>query len=136
MLALALQRMPEKFLPKIVIGFLGEEVGRQFLAFLRTQVPELTELFKNPKIFSDLNLDQKYIVCSMLGQWLARTPSKEWSKAFSLLDTMYAEKREFFVLSIVATGKPKEVIVQLARMNRKFMKYLEELWKLSRKMKE
>lgn len=94
-------------------GLLGPEVGQKFLAFLKTNV-NIEELIKYPHLFRQLDLDQQYMACVMLGSWISQH-KKEFNKAVDLIDVMADFSKEFLVLTCISIKR--RVIVQ-------FLQYL------------
>ena len=81
-------------------GFIGQEVGAKFEAFLKTNV-DIEDLIRNPHRFRELEFDAKYMATFMLASWISKH-RKTMSKCFPLIDQMCQEKHEYLVLTAMS----------------------------------
>jgi len=70
-------------------GLVGEEIGRKFDGFLKTNV-DLERLIREPQLFFQLSFDAKYMVPIMLGSWITQN-MKSFDRCFALVDVMGGE---------------------------------------------
>ena len=86
-----------------ICGFIGEEVGRKFDAFLKVNV-DIDRLIDEPATFHTLSIDGKYMVSFMLASWIMQH-TREWAKTYPLIDEMNKESKEYFVITCMSLKK-------------------------------
>ena len=88
-------------------GLVGEEVGIKFGAFLKVNV-DLNELMREPHRFVELDEDARYMTALMLSSWIGDHLKKP-ERAFSLIDVMSGESREYLLLTCLTIKRRKLV---------------------------
>lgn len=103
-----------------IIGLVGEEVGRKFHAFIKTEV-DVEDLIKAPTMFRELSFDAKYMVPILLASWLGNSKN-DVKKAFPLVDEMTNISMEFLVLTVLSMKRSKveRFISELLKHNQKY----------------
>lgn len=128
-------------------GRLGTVVGGKFLAFLKTNIPEIEELIAHPKKFRSLNsdrsknLDAQYLVAILLGNYLKEKVKviedknelkvenpEEVEKTIGLVKVMAETHQDFLALTSIAIGSEKKHLVTAIwiRKDKALKKCLEE----------
>ena len=111
--------MDSNYVDEFVIGRVGEDAGREFLAFLQKEVPPVEELLENPDRFKKLDLDSKYIFCVMAGVWLQRRAKdlgeKEVEKLARLLNAMMKDSAEYPIMVLLSSGNEKMRVISKIR---------------------
>jgi len=90
--------------PDDIKGYVGQEVGAKFQAFMKTQV-NINELIKKPESFRNLAFDAQYMSAIMLASWLSK--AKDMKKAFPLIDVMSSMRTEFLVITCTSMKRQK-----------------------------
>jgi hypothetical protein len=101
-------------------GLVGEEIGRKFEGFLKTNV-DLERLIREPQLFSQLSFDAKYMVPIMLGSWITQN-MKSFDRCFPLVDMMSGEtaapvpaeqggRHEFLTMTCISMSKKNLVLL-------------------------
>lgn len=67
-------------LKDIAIATVGTKAGSEFAIFANMKVPSIEELIKNPAIFDQLEIDQKYLVATQLADKLAKIADMYWNE--------------------------------------------------------
>lgn len=78
-------------------GYLGEEVGKKFLVILSMNVPDISEVLKNPERFGELTFEQRHLLCVALAGWLEADVGRRARKALPLIRLMLSQHRELFM---------------------------------------
>jgi len=86
-----------------IIGLLGQETGHKLQGFLEASV-DLEELLRNPKLWSKLNIEAKYIALAMLSS-AVNDDKVSFEKAAALAATI---EDEYVVLLTVLITKAKK----------------------------
>lgn len=68
-LARKLKHTPPELMDDMIASFIGETAGAEFVAFLQHNI-NIVELLADPRKFSDLSLDQKWLAMAMLANML------------------------------------------------------------------
>jgi len=107
-------------------GLLGESVGKDYWAFLQSEI-DIQELIRNPSKFPSLNVDTKFMACHLL----ANRISKKWQKdMWRLIETMTETGHEFLVLLTLSISKQKRQAF-IIRLFQKYPHYGDILYEVT-----
>jgi hypothetical protein len=111
-------------------GLLGPEVGQKFKAFREISV-DIEDIIKEPERWNSLELDAKYMACTMLASWLDQQKKDDLPKSFPLLDAITADSREYFILicQCARVSTLSKMFPQLFAHSRKYEKLARETLK-------
>ncbi|MEM2660935.1 MAG: hypothetical protein QXS74_06410 [Nitrososphaeria archaeon] len=115
-----------------IIGLVGEEVGRKFMAFMKYNI-DINDLIANPEKFDQLEFDAKYMAITMLASWLSSN-KKKMEAAFPLIDKLSNEKHEYLVLLCMSMN-PKNLQHFIEKLSKHNPKYLETLYDITVRIK-
>jgi len=88
----------------IVGAFVSGKEYALLMTFLKTVIPELEELLRNPRVWTNLSLEAKYVVTAELSQ---SDPVMLVEKFYELLNLMAEKDREFLELLKILIPKEK-----------------------------
>jgi len=119
-----------------IIGWLGEEVGQKFIAFMKTKV-DIEQLLAQPELFKPLDLDAKYMLTMMLATWISKrlkgkNPEKALLPAFKLIDVMCKETRDYLVTMCMVMSHSKliDFLQLLFKYDAKYGDILEKITRI------
>lgn len=85
-------------------GYLGDEVGGKFLAFLKMGAPNLEDFLTRPEAFVALRVEERHLLCVALANWLKADFNRRARKALPLLRFMLSEDREMLMFLASVMG--------------------------------
>lgn len=91
-----------------IFGCIGEEVGQKLHAFLKTNV-DLDEILSDPKKYTALTIDGKFMLTSMLVTYITNNLENKAGiqRVLQLFDVMVSDNRELAV--VLLTGLEKKI---------------------------
>ncbi|RLI76087.1 hypothetical protein DRP04_12930, partial [Archaeoglobales archaeon] len=104
---LAVMHPPEE----IIDGLIGTEVATRFKAFIKTEIPDIQLLIREPERFSRLPIDGQYIAVVELANFLKKKPQQNVSRAMPIIKYLAVRHREFLVLLVLSCGSLKYTVL-------------------------
>lgn len=135
-IATLLPKISQRYLEVTTIGTVGPEVGDRYLAYLRTEVPDVKEILGHPEKFKGLSMDAQYLATIIIGNHLKDSlkeekeseKEKEVERTIPFFRALLGYNREFAILVIISTGIQRfELASMLAEKDKDLQKFLKEV---------
>lgn len=99
-------------------ALLGDSVGVKYKEFSQVEIPDFIELVRDPRKFENMNIEGKYIACTMIGSKLGEKPNTV-DKASDLLETIADLRAEYAVLVLLSAHQQKyKILANISKVSK------------------
>ncbi|MEM2618264.1 MAG: hypothetical protein QW356_02080 [Candidatus Hadarchaeales archaeon] len=109
-------------------SFVGPEVGQQYEAFLATNV-DINKLLKDPKLWTELEIDAKYMAAYLLSNWIGTHTPKDYPQSYALMDTILDESSELVtvIFQLTREGALVNYLVGISAHDKKYREFTSKI---------